>query len=324
MSPEQVPSRRRFLTIAGAALLAAPPLRSARPSAALSPEEFRKRLRGPILSVPTVYTKDFKVDHQGVKNQIELAAKAGVKVFTLTSGNNQYDRLTYQEVRDLTKAMIEAVAGRGVTIAATGPWWTGQCEDYARYASSLGADCIQVQLNPNGGPDALFEHHRRIAKAAGTAALGLHGEVPLPVLKQLVTIDQISAYKEEYSQKYSMEVFQLYGKRLNIFAGGQKSRFLMYQPYGMQAFYSTFSTFAPEIAMRFFGAAERGDLKAAQQIVMDYDVPFFMQWSHAFWRATLEHFGIAQRWLRPPETSFTDAQMPDVKKFYEELGLRKA
>ena len=321
MNPGRVSSRRRFLTVAGAALLAAPPLRSARPGAALSPEEFRKRLRGPILSVPTVYTKEFKVDHQGIRNQIEQAAKAGVKVFALTSGNNQYDRLTYQEVRDLTKVVIETVAGRGVTIAATGPWWTGQCEDYARYASSLGADCVQVQLNMRGGPDALFDHHRRIAKAAGSAAIGLHGQVPLPVLKQLVTIEQIAAYKEEYSQKYSMEVFHLYGKRLNIFAGGQKSRLLMYEPFGMQAYYSTFSTFAPQVAMRFWGAVERGDLKAAQEVVMQYDVPFFLKWSHAFWRATLEHFGIAQRWLRPPETSFTDQQMPEVRRFYEELGL---
>lgn len=320
MSRTQSSHRRWFLKAAAASLLAVPPPRSAR-AATLSPEEFRKRLRGPILSMPTVYTKDFKVDHQGIKNQIELAAKKGVKVFALTSGNNQYDRLTYQEVRALTNTMVETVAGRGVTIAAVGPWWTGQCEDYAHYAKSLGADCVQVQLPRHGSQDALYEHFRKIAKAGGDIALGMQGQVPLAALKQIVTIEQVSAYKEEYPQKYSMEVFKLYGDRLNIFAGGQKSRFLMYQPFGMQAYYSTFSTFAPQVAMRFWGAIENGDVEAARKIVLDYDVPFFLKWSHAFWRATLEHFGVAQRWLRPPEKSFTDAQVRELRTFYAEIGL---
>jgi len=320
MEHRHTSNRRWFLKATGAALLAVPPPRSARAST-LNPDEFRRRLRGPILSVPTCYTKDFKVDHQGIKNQVERAAKEGVKVFALTSGNNQYDRLTYQEVRALTKTLVEAVAGRGITIAAVGPWWTGQCEDYARYAASLGADCVQVQLPRHGAPDGLFEHFRKIAKAGGGTALAMQGQVQLPALKQLVTIDEVSAYKEEYSQKYSMEVFKLYGDRLNIFAGGQKSRFLSYQPFGMQAYYSTFSTFAPQVAMRFWGAVERGDMAAARQVVLDFDVPFFLKWSHAFWRGTLEHFGVAQRWLRPPEVSFTDAQVADLKGFYAGLGL---
>ena len=312
-------NRRHFLLTAAA--LSPAVLPGARPAkSTLSPEEFRRRLRGPILSVPTVYTKDFKVDHQGVRSQIELAAKAGVKVFALTAGNNQYDRLTYQEIRDLTKVLVETVAGRGVTIAATGPWWTGQCVDYARYAASLGADCVQVFLPRHGPSEGLFEHFRQIDKAAGIA-IGIQGQVPLPALKQLITIDQLSAYKEEYPQSYTIEVFHLYGKRLNIFAGGQKSRFLFYEPFGMQAYYSTFSTFAPQVAMRFWKAAESGDLKRARELMFRYDVPFFQKWSHAFWRATLEYFGVAQRWLRPPERSFTDEQMKGVKQFYRDLRV---
>ena len=314
-------SRRKMLGLAAAGLLNIPGPRSARAAGSkLSPEEFRKRLRGPILSIPTVYTKDFQLDMQGVRNQIERASKAGVKVFALTAGNNQYDRLTYQEIRRLTSVMIETVAGRGLTIAATGPWWTGQAVDYMRFAAAAGADCVQVLLPRHGPPERLLGHFQKIA-AAADISIGLHGKVPLPALKQLVTIDQVVAYKEEYPQSYSMEVFHLYGKRLNIFAGGQKSRFLFYQPYGMQAYYSTFATFAPEIAMKFWRAAERGALDEARRVMFEYDIPFFQKWSHAFWRATLEHFGVAQRWLRPPEKSFTDKQMTEVGAFYRQLGV---
>ena len=115
-----------------------------------SPEEFKRQLKGPILSIPTTYTADFRVDYDGIRHMINHAAKAGVRVFALTNGNNQYDRLTYDEIKQLTRVMVETVAGRGVTIAATGPWWTGPAVDYARYAESLGADAVQV-LTPLGG-----------------------------------------------------------------------------------------------------------------------------------------------------------------------------
>ena len=108
---------------------------------------------------------------------------------------------------------------------------------------------------------------------------------------------------------------------LHIFAGGQKSRYLMFQPYGMQAYYSTFSTFAPEIPKRFWAACEKKDFAAARDVVTRYDVPFFHEWSHPFWRATMEYFGVAKRYVRPPDRSFTDQQVKDLKTFYTKLGL---
>jgi 4-hydroxy-tetrahydrodipicolinate synthase len=306
--------RRRFLAfLAGA--------RAAR--ASLLPEEFKKRLRGPVVSVPTVYTADFRVDPDGIRKVINTGVKAGAQVFALTAGNSQYDRLTYEEIKQLTRVFVEAVAGRGVTIAATGGWWTGQAVDYARYAEAVGADAVQVMLPSYGDPDMLYDHFRQVA-AATSRGIVLHGQVPLPLLKRLMAIESIVAYKEEYPPAYSVEVFALYGKRLSLFAGGQKSRFLMFHPYGMQAYYSTFATFAPEIPRRFWSAVETGDLETARQAMLRYDVPFFQRWSHAFWRATLEHFGIAKRHLRPPDRGFTDDQMKELRAFYDSLGLSRA
>lgn len=285
-----------------------------------SPEDFKRQLRGPILSVPTTYTADFRVDYDGVKRMIEQAAKAGVRVFALTAGNNQYDRLTYDEIKQLTRVMVETAAGRGVTIAATGPWWTGPAVDYARYAESVGADAVQV-LNPSAGDDeGRFEHYKAVA-AATRLGLVVHGPANLPLMKRLATIDSVVAIKAEFTVDYTVSLYEFLGGRWNIFQGGQKSQFLAYVPYGMQAYYSTFSTFAPEVAMNFWSAVQSNDLKKAGEVVLKYDVPFFQKWSHPFWRATLEHFGLASRYLRPPERSFTDAQMAELKGFYEGLGL---
>ena len=286
----------------------------------MSPEEFKRQLKGPILSIPTIYAADFRVDYDGIRHMINHAAKAGVRVFALTNGNNQYDRLTYDEIKQLTRVMVETVAGRGVTIAATGPWWTGPAVDYARYAESVGADAVQVLTPAAGDDEGKFEHYKAVA-AATRLGLVVHGPANLPFMKRLATIDSIVAIKAEFTVDYTVALYQSLKGRWNIFQGGQKSQFLAYVPYGMQAYYSTFSTFAPEVAMNFWSAVQSNDLKKAGEVVLKYDVPFFQKWSHPFWRATLEHFGLASRYLRPPERGFTDAQMAEVKSFYEGLGL---
>lgn len=310
-------------------LLALPALTAAgAASPSTTPAQFRKRLVGPICSVPTVYTEDRSLDLESFRRIIETGVKAGCGAFTLTSGNNQYDRLSYDEIKQLTRTLIETVAGRGLTIAATGPWWTGQVTDYATFARDLGADAVQVQLPAQGDPASLLEHFRQAARAAQRAIV-LHGQTPVPLLRKLVEMDEISAYKEEYPALYSREVFEEFGKRLNIFAGGQKGNFLTFWPYGMKAYYSTFSTFAPKVTREFWSAVQARDLDRAGRLVTRYDVPFFRgtplgAWTHAYWRATLEAHGIAKRYLRPPEVTFDDAQAAKVRDFQKQLGLLEA
>lgn len=286
----------------------------------VTPEMFRKRLEGPICSAPTVFNEDFSLDREGFKRILDTGAKAGCRVFTLTAGNNLYDRMTFEEIRQLTRTLVEGVAGRGLTIAATGNWWTGQAVEYARYARSLGADAVQVMLPNFGDPELLYAHFAKIADV-GPPSIVLHGQVPMPLLERLVKFDAVSAYKEEYPPLYSRDVFDRFGRRLNIFAGGQKGGFLMYQPYGMRAWYSTFSTFSPEIARRFAEAAAKKDQAAMVEVIQKFDVPFFRRWSHAMWRAVFESRGIAKRWLRPPERSATDAEVASAAAFLRELGV---
>jgi len=286
----------------------------------MAPDEFKKRLRGPILSFPTIYTADFKLDYQGMRNMIEQALKGGVQVVALTNGNNQYGNLAYDEVKELTRFMVETVAGRGITIVATGPWWTGQTQDYARFAEALGANAVQVLPPASVEDDGLFEHFKAVA-ASTKLGLVIHAQPSLGLLKRLMTIASVVAFKEEATTDYTVPLYRQFGGRLNIFAGGTKARFLAYRPYGMQAYYSAFSTFAPKIALRFWDAVQRNDQKEAAEIILKYDVPFFERWSNSFWRATLEYFGIAKRYVRPPDRSFSDKEMEEVKTFYQGLGL---
>jgi hypothetical protein len=42
---------------------------------------------------------------------VETGVKAGCSAFALTAGNSQYDRLLYEEIRQLTRTLVEAAPG---------------------------------------------------------------------------------------------------------------------------------------------------------------------------------------------------------------------
>ena len=73
--------------------------------------------------------------------------------------------------------------------------------------------------------------------------------------------------------------------------------------------------------LQFWQALDRKDLRSPYDMVIEYEHSFFDRWSHAFWRASLELFGVASRYLRPPQESFNDEQMREVAKFYSDFGL---
>jgi dihydrodipicolinate synthase/N-acetylneuraminate lyase len=164
------------------------------------------------------------------------------------------------------------------------------------------------------------KHLETVARSV-RIALVLNGLPSQGVLRRLQSIDSLVAIKEEFTTDYTIPIYREFGDRWNIFAGGTKAWFLTYRPYGMQAYYSAFATFAPEIAMLFWRAVEKDNLAQARQITLHYDVPFFERWNHAFWRATLECFGVASRYQRPPAETYSDQQMIQVKAFYQSLGL---
>jgi 4-hydroxy-tetrahydrodipicolinate synthase len=294
------------------------------PIARITPAEFRRRLRGPMLSFPTCYTADFGLDYAGMRRMINRAIDSGVGVVTLTAGNNDYENLNYDEIKQLTRFMVDAVDGRALAIAASGAWWTGQSTDYARFAETAGADAVQILMAPHGSDDGHVKHFQRIA-AATKLPLVLHGEPSIELWKRLLEIESLVAFKLEAPAPQGVPILQQFGERLTIFAGGLDSMFLAYQPHGMRAYFSVLAPFAPDISMQIWKAVTENRLADAQQLVNKYETPFFEQWAkfggHPFWRATLEHLGIAARWVRPPLQSLSDAQMQEVKTFYDQLGL---
>ena len=198
---------------------------------------------------------------------------------------------------------------------------TEQVVDYARFCESIGADALQILLPKDvQNEDALFEHFQTAARGT-RLPLVLHGRYSRTLLNRLASIDSIVAMKEDAQLNYYVDRAIAFGDRFEIFSGGGEYRYLVGYPYGSKAFFSTYTSFAPDKSMMFWEAIRGGDVARAAMVTKKYDYPFIQRFSHPFWHATLEYFGLAKRYMREPMKSFTAAQMTEVKDFFDGQGI---
>lgn len=316
-------NRREFVktgSLAAACALVPLKLAAAAAPVRLAPADFKRKLSGPIVSIPTPFTADSRIDEAGLRRMIAMDLEHDITIFELTAGDSQYTYLSYDEIKQLARMVATAAGDKGMSIIGTGAWWTDRAIDFARYVESIGGTAVQV-LKPGGDDADIVEHYRKIARAVRLPIV-LHGNFPMPLLEKLAEIDSIVALKEDVSMEYYVNGEIRFGKRINCFSGGGLDWFMVGQPYGSTAYFDSYATFAPEITVRFREAVQRTDYAAERAIIEKYDHPFIENFSAPFWHATLEYFGVASRYLRAPQHSYTDAEMAKVKTFYDKVGLQ--
>jgi dihydrodipicolinate synthase/N-acetylneuraminate lyase len=335
------PTRRSFLQwtgVAAAGALALPRMSLGKdaPSGAapsitnpafkrpLGPQEFREALAGPIMSLPTTWNEDLTVNLDAVHNMVERGVRFGVPIFELTAGNSKYEYLTFDEIKSVSRAMIEAVNGAGITIPATGPWPTEQVIDYAKFCEERGADGLQILLPKDLTDEDLLHKHFLTISQSTRLPIVLHGEYSRPLLTRLAEIDSIAAMKEDGELTYYIDRAIGYGDRFEIFSGGAENRYLVGYPYGSRSFFSTYTGFAPDKPMEFWAAIRNDNLQQAVAITKKYDYPFISRFTHPFWHGTLEYFGVAKRYMREPFKTLTDAEFAEIKPFFDGQGIDPA
>jgi len=220
-----------------------------------------------------------------------------VRLELLMNKLSQLNRRRLLKAAGMPREVVDAVAGKGITIAATGAWWTGRVIDFARYAESVGASALQV-LSPASDEVDVVKQYQDIARQT-RLPLALQGNYSIKILKQLVTVDSIVAMKEDVDLDYLIDTVARFGKRINCFAGPY-DWFLVGQPYGIKSYFDTYSVFAPEISAQFRKTVQAKDYALQQEINLKYDRAFIAggEGFQSRWHATLEYFGVAGRYLR--------------------------
>ena len=291
------------------------------------PPEIRAALSGPWPTLRTPFTRQGEIDYDGMRSYVDFVINGGAKAVVLTWGDSLYSILTDDEIAQLTKAVVSHVNKRAFVVAATDMWWTGKAVDFARYCVQVGADMLMV-LPPDWAHsttlESLVAHYAAVAEhipvMVVTNYLASRQAFGLDVLKALYQrVPGVVALKDDVCGDFIRKVCLLTHDRWSLSAGGYKENHMNMLPYGVDGYLSTFMTFKPEIAWRYWKATEALDLEAARTVIRDYDLPLFEcaraigdGGQDAALHGIYELVGIAKRYRRPPYYSLNDKQMEDL------------
>ena len=338
-------SRRAFLrastAVAGAALAGAarrvPAQKRTRAVSRPSLPEVRAALSGPWPSLSTLFTGQGEIDFGAMRRHLDfLIEEAKVRAVVLTWGDSLYSILTDDEIARVTKAVVEHVNHRVFVVAADNSWWTGKTVEFAQYCVEVGADMLMV-MPPDWAHsttvDTLVAHYRAASEPIPvmlvTNYLGKRGSAfGLELVGRLCDeAPGVMALKDDVCGAFIRKVCLLANEHWALSAGGQKQNHMNMYPYGVGGYLSTFISFKPEIAWRYFNATEADDMDAARAVIRDYDMPFFdyviaSQGSFdAAMHGVLELAGFGKRYRRPPYHSLTDEQMENLAAFLKQKNF---
>ena len=301
-----------------------------------SPQELRTLLTGPVMSVHTPFTRDGAIDYDSLRGLVERGIAGGSTTMLLTYGDSLYSLLTDDEVADVTRVVAEQTAGRAAVVAADRIWWTGKTVDFARYARGVGADLLMV-LPPDWAGSCTAEtfvaHYAAVAAEIPvmvvTNAFSRSQAMGLEVLRRLRDdVPGVIAIKDDLVGVFARKMAILLRGHWSIISGGQKQNHFDLIHYGCDGYLSTFVTFAPHVTQAYWQAVQTEDWVEAARIIREYDMPYFdyvldvIGGFDAALHGTFEHFGLSQRWRRPPYHSLTDEQMEQLSQLFLDLNLR--
>lgn len=291
--------------------------------AAMTPQQFKDRLKGPICSVPTPFNSDYSIDYPGVESIIKRALDFQCQVVAMTAGNGAYDRITFEEVKKLTWVNVHAAHPRAVCLAASGSWPIEQVLEYARYAEEIGADALQIMRPAEiTEADDIVDFFKRVDQETGLGIV-IHGgpKFTTDLLKKLLEIDSVIAMKEDADLHAYINRQSQFGDRIAIFGGGNEARYLHGQPYGSPAYYSTLYTYAPQIGLEFWQAIQADDHKKAVLIVEQYDLPFIKQFSRPLWLSFIRYSGGGNNHYYRPQHEATEETYMKMSGLFESMEL---
>ena len=290
-------------------------------------DEIRERLEGPVSSVPTIFTRDGKIDHDGIRAVIDKSLEGDCQVIMLTCGDSLITLLTDDEVVEVHRTVIDHVGGRAITIACDNMWGQPKCVEFGRYVRDLGFDIYMVRppMQPKGTPESLAEFYRA---AARETRVMLVGDVPIRTCELIADEPNICAFKEDAGLDYALEVLKRWGDRWPMIGGGGQKRHYLLWPHGncrgwLDVF--IYCNLAP--ARLYWEAVKRNDAAEAWNVIMQYEYPVWQEFLSArvggdgFVHTMLEACGVAPRWRRSPAADATDEETEQVGQLLCGLGL---
>ncbi|WP_321405119.1 dihydrodipicolinate synthase family protein [Maridesulfovibrio sp.] len=300
---------------------------------------FINSVEGPVFPILTPFTASGDIDFNAVENYVDFLIRSGAQTLMVTIGTSRFNLLSEQEMLDMNACVVNAAEGKATTIVTTPPLGSLRTSiSFAQHAERIGADAILgVYPERYYGDDSVTEFFSEMCKSTSTGVM-IHlkkmdrgaGRFPevipysMDILENLYSYDNFVGMKEEcnlpdMTQKYN-DKFK--DKILIIGGAGGMNSYLKAFNWGQPAYLVGIGSFLPKIEIEFFNHLKEGATDKAQDIVLNYEKPFFTEavklgWHLALKEALCQH-GLMHSYERAPLNQLDSDSKNIIKRILAE------
>ena len=250
----------------------------------MTADEARRRWRGPVVPVLTIFRDDLSLDLDGLRTNVryllDAGARVGNTVLLVCGAGGDFPVLTTEERRQVAETVADEVQGRVPIIVGIEHTSTLTCVELAQHAAELDADAVQVcppyYYTPS--PEDVFNHFQTISDSArvGIVVYNTYWTAPnigLDNMARLLSLGNVIGMK--WAAPTDAECEQGYER----FAGqaaivANTADFVSTHKRGAVAWISHVSNFWPHHDWRILQLMEAGEYDRAQDEIDSFNTDF--------------------------------------------------
>jgi 4-hydroxy-tetrahydrodipicolinate synthase len=301
----------------------------------------QNRLKGPVFSVITPFTKNGEIDYPSLKNYLKYLYFKGARNFYVMAYNSRLTLLNEKEIINLNLFCIKQVKklNKENIIICGEPYHcsTEQSIKYVNYFKKKGADIVSLIFGEKYYSDnQLYEHFKKIHNKTNCFLL-LHQQLlenglssnpnyilyPLELLIKISKLSRFIAMKEDAKNDfYTKKICKKISNKITIItSGGGKKQWLKAAKHGCTTWLSGWSNLNPKIAIDFYKYYKLKDKKKMNMIIKNIENPLSEIKNQYGWhltiKALLELNKNFKRYERSPLKEIDKNEMKKCKKVFQ-------
>ncbi len=287
----------------------------------------QSRLGSGLLAFPaTHFDNDLAFVEASYRDSIANNIAHGAVGLFAPGGTGEFFSLSPEECRQVTRAAVEAAAGRVPIVAGTG-YGTALAVSIAKAAETAGADAVLV-LPPyllNVEQSGLEAHIDAICRAIGIGVILYNRDNSIYAAETVARLAErhpnLIGFKDGHGDiEQLVRVRRLLGDRL-LYIGGMPTAEVFAVPYfaaGFTTYSSAIYNFIPAAAQRFYAAVKAGDARSTDEMLRNFFLPYIALrnrrrgYAVSIVKAGMRIVGRSAGPVRPPLTDLTAAEMSEL------------
>jgi 5-dehydro-4-deoxyglucarate dehydratase len=292
----------------------------------MTPRQFTANLTGVFGFPVTPYHRDLSLDLEALGENVDQMARHPFCAMVAAGGTGEVYSMTPEEIEQVARTTVDAVAGRMPVVAGTG-FNAAIGADIARRAERAGAACILI-LPPyyNHAPEeGLFHYYEAIGKATALPLMIYSRDwavfSPQQVARLCDRVPTLAAWKDGQGNGRTYQRIMNYnGDRLAWLGGLGDDCVPTYFAAGVQAFTSSISNIAPKLSLELADAGMKRDFGRLDVLMKRFVNPLYAIRERAkgyevsVMKDAMEILGMTAGPVRPPLMNTRPADVADVRE----------